>query len=138
MKGGTAMSTLNCNIVIRREAEEILDFTIQQGESLLLYGAEDFGVILSWINLADLSLEVIPSFRDSLHECLDWFGTNRQRVEVALTILRDARQKLHSRIHASLLRPSKEYRMLIERLVSDGRAASGSPYLSDSSLRSFK
>jgi hypothetical protein len=72
-----------------------------------------------------------------LHECLDWFGTNRQRVEVALTVLRDARQKLHSRIHASLLRPSKEYRILIERVVSDGRVVSCSPYLSDSSVKSF-
>jgi hypothetical protein len=126
------MSTLNCNIVIRREAEEILDFTIQQGQSLLLYGAEDFGVILSWINLVDLTLEAVPSCRESLHECIDWFGTNRQRVEVALTILRDARQKLHTRIHASLPSPSKDYRMLIERVVP------GSAYLSDSSLRSFK
>jgi hypothetical protein len=137
MKGGTPMSTLNYNIVIRREAEEILNFTIQLGESLLQYGVEDFGEILSWINLADLALEVVPSCRDSLHGCLDWFGTNRQRVEVALTILRDGRQKLRARIHASLLGPSKEYRMLIERVVSEGRAVSGRAYLSDSSLKSF-
>jgi hypothetical protein len=128
---------LNHNIVIAREAEEILDFTIQQGEFLLLYGAGDFSEILSWINLADLSLEVVPSCQESLNSCLDWFGANRQRVEVALTILRDARQKLHSRIHASLRNPSKDYRILIERVVSDGRAVSGSPYLSDSSVESF-
>ena len=108
--------TIYYDVVISREAEEIFEFTISCGESLLLYGADDFAQILSWINLVDLSLEVVPVCRESLHVCLDWNGTNRERVEVALSILRDAGQKLHSPLYASLLTPSPAYRMLIERI----------------------
>jgi hypothetical protein len=129
MNGGTAMSTLNCNIVIRREAEEILDFTIQLGESLLQYGAEDFGEILSWINLVDLTLEAVPSCRESLHECLDWFGTNKERVQLALTILRDAQQKLYGPLYMSLPAPSPEYRMLIAKLSDESLVSVSQHYL---------
>ncbi len=121
------MSTWNYDVIIPREAEEIFEFTIGGGESLVLYGAEDFGEILSWINLVDLSLEVVPSCRESLHACLDWFGTNRERVEVSLSILRDARAKINDPLYAALLNPSTEYRMLAER-VRDGRSGLRRPY----------
>ena len=113
------------DIVAPHEAEEILNYTIDGGESLLLYGADDFGQILSWINLADLSLELIPSCRESLNSCLDWDGTNRERVEVALSILRDARQKLHDPFYTTLRNPSDAYWMLIERVCGRKRASSG-------------
>ena len=108
------------DIVLPHEAEEVLDYTISGGESLLLYGAEDFSEILSWINLADLSLEFVPSCRESFHCCIDWYGTNRERVEVALTILRDARTKVHKPLYFGLYRPTREYWMLIERVCGKG------------------
>jgi hypothetical protein len=114
-------------VVIPREAEQALDYTIQAGESLVLYGADDFGQVLSWLNLADLALEFVPSCRESLHECIDWFGTHRARVELTLSILRDARTKVHDPLHFGLYEPTAEYRMLIER-VCGRRAVSGSPY----------
>jgi hypothetical protein len=115
------------DVVIPRQAQAVLDYTIDGGESLLLYGTEDFGQILTWINLADLSLEVVPTCRESLNNCLDWFSTNRERVEVGLSILRDARQKLHDPLHASLFKPSLAYQMLIES-VCDGKTVLSSPY----------
>jgi hypothetical protein len=115
------------DVVAPREAQAVLDYTIDGGESLLIYGTEDFGQILTWINLADLSLELVPTCRESLNECLDWFSTNRERVEVALTILRDARHKIHDSRSASLFKPSPAYRMLIER-VCDGKTVLSSPY----------
>jgi hypothetical protein len=117
------MSRLNYNIVIAREAEEILDFTIQQGESLLLYGVEDFGEILSWIHLADLALETLPSCRESLNSCLDRNATNRYRVEVAISILRDAMGKVRNPLYGALVNPSMEYLILIER-ISDAKCRS--------------
>ena len=107
---------IDYDLVVPREAKEVLNFTIQVGQSLLQYGVEDFGEILSWINLADLSLEVIPSCRESLNSCLDWNATNRERVQVALSILRDARGKVHNPLYAALLHPSESYRMLMERV----------------------
>lgn len=114
------------DVVVPREAEEILNFTIQQGETLLLYGAGDFSEILSWINLADLALEILPSCRESLNSCLDWNATNRMQVEVALSILRDAIGKVHNPLYSALLHPSEAYRMLVER-ISDGSPVSRSP-----------
>ena len=104
------------DVVVPREAEEIFDFTITGGESLLHYGVDDFSEIVSWINLADLALELVPSCRESLHTCIDWYGTNRERVEVALSILRDARTKVNDPLYGALLHPSKDYRMLMERV----------------------
>ncbi|MGO9570403.1 MAG: hypothetical protein ACLP5H_22960 [Desulfomonilaceae bacterium] len=121
------MSIYYYDIVAPREAEEVLNYTIDGGESLVLYGADDFGQILSWINLADLALEFIPSCRESLHTCIDWFGSNRERVEVGLSILRDARAKVHNPLYFGLYQPTTEYQMLIERVCSR-RAASGSQY----------
>jgi hypothetical protein len=115
-----AMSIFTYDVVIPREAEEILDFTIQQGESLLRYGAEDFGQILTRLNLADLTLEIIPSCRESLYECLDWFATNRERIETALAILRDATTRVHNPLYAALLHPSDDYRALMERVLGRG------------------
>jgi hypothetical protein len=109
------------------EAEEVFDYTISGGESLLLFGVEDFSEIVSWINLADLTLEFVPSCRESLHACLDWYGTNRGRVEVTLAILRDARSKVHDFRYAALLGPSRQHRMLIERVCGRG-AVFGNPY----------
>lgn len=120
------MSVLTYDVVAPREAEEILNYTIDGGESLLIYGVDDFSEILSWINLTDLALEFIPSCRDSLHTCLDWFGTNRERVEVGLSILRDARSKIYNPLYFGLYEPSTEYQMLVER-VCGGRAGSGIP-----------
>lgn len=110
------------DVIVPREAEEALEYTISGGEDLLLYGVDDFSEILSWINLVDVTLEVVPACRESLHLCLDWFSSNRERVEVSLTILRDARGKIRDPLYAALLNPSKEYRVLIER-VSGGRAS---------------
>jgi hypothetical protein len=121
------MSNWNYDVIIPREAEEVFDYTISGGESLLLYGVEDFSEIVSWINLADLTLEFVPSCRESLHTCIDWFGSNRERVEVTLAILRDARSKVHDFRYAALLGPSRKHRMLIERVCGRG-AACGSPY----------
>jgi|WetSurMetagenome_2_1015567.scaffolds.fasta_scaffold397404_2 hypothetical protein len=104
------------DVVVPREAEAILDFTIQAGESLLTQGVADFGEILSWINIADLSLEVVPSCRESLNSCLDWNGTNGQRVDIALSILRDAMSKIDNPLYSALLRPSEAYLMLIDRV----------------------
>jgi len=111
------------DVVLPREAEAVLNYTISGGESLLLYGVEDFSEILSWINLADLSLEFVPSCRESLHTCIDWYGTNRERVEVTLTILRDARTKVHNPRHAALLNPEEAHRMLVERVCGKGSAS---------------
>ncbi len=122
------------DVVVPREAEEILDFTIQQGESLLLYGAGDFSEILSWINLADLALEILPSCRESLNSCLDWNATNRMRVEVALSILRDAMGKIYSPLYSALLHPSEAYLMLTERICG-ARVASTGRYDSHQLLR---
>jgi hypothetical protein len=122
--GGTSMP-IYYDVVIPREAEEILDFTIQRGESLLLYGVGDFSEILSWINLADLALEIIPSCRESLNSCLDWNATNRERVEVALSILRDAMGKVRNPLYGALLNPSMEYLMLIERICGPRVACPG-------------
>jgi hypothetical protein len=120
------MSVLTYDVVAPREAEEILDYTIDGGESLLLYGVDDLSEIVSWLNLTDLALEFIPSCRESLHTCLDWFGTNRERVEVGLSILRDARGKIYNPLYFGLYEPTTEYQMLIER-VCGGRVASGIP-----------
>lgn len=111
------------DVVLPSEAESCLDYTISGGESLLLYGVDDFGQILSWLNLADLSLEFVPSCRDSLNTCIDWFGTNRDRVEVAMTILRDARSKVHNLRYFGLYKPSTEYRMLIQRVCGKKKEA---------------
>lgn len=119
--------SIHYDVVIPREAEEVFDYTINGGESLLLYGVEDFSEIVSWINLADLALELVPSCRESLLTCIDWFGTNRQRVEVCLSVLRDARAKINDPLYAALLNPSKEYRMLMDR-VCDGRTGLGRSY----------
>ena len=113
-------------VVLTSEAEDVLDFTIIEGESLLTYGVEDFSQIMSWINLADLSLELMPSCRESLNSCLDWDATNRERVEVALSVLRDARRKLDNPLYTVLLNPSRVYRMLIER-ICDRRRVFSSP-----------
>ena len=114
------MMSIHYDVVIPREAEEVLNYTISGGESLVLFGVDNFSEILSWLNLADLALEFVPSCRESLYTCLDWFGTNRDRVEVTLTILRDARTKVHNPRYFGLYRPTREYRMLIER-VCGGR-----------------
>jgi len=116
IRGGTAMHALSCDFVIPCEAERVFDYTINGGEALLMFGVDDFGQILSWVNLADLALELVPSCRESLHSCVDWYATNRERVEITLTILRDARSKVHDLRYAALLGPSKEHRMLIERV----------------------
>jgi len=113
------------DVVLPREAEEVLDFTISCGKTLLLYGADDFSEILSWINLADLALEILPSCRESLNSCLDLNATNRVRVEFALSILRDAMSKVHNPLYTTLLSPSEAYRMLVER-ISDGSPVSRS------------
>ena len=109
------MSIYSYDFVTPTEAREVLDYTITGGDSLLRYGVEDFGQIMSWINLADLALEIVPSCRASLNVCLDWYATNRERVEVTLTVLRDARDKAHSPLYADFLNPSQAYRMLMER-----------------------
>lgn len=113
------------DVVLPREAEEVLDFTISCGKTLLLYGAGDFSEILSWINLADLALEILPSCRESLNSCLDWNATNRERVEVALSILRDAMSKVHNPLYSTLLHPSEAYRMLTERICGARDASTG-------------
>ncbi len=119
------MSIFPYDMVVPHEAEEILNYTIDGGESLLLYGVDDFSEIVGWINLADLSLEFVPSCRESLHTCIDWFATNRERVEVALAILRDARRKIYNPLYFGVYQPTTAYLMLIER-VCDGRPPSGS------------
>lgn len=121
------MSIFPYDVVVPRQAEEVLDYTITGGESLLLYGVDDFSEIVGWINLADLTLELVPSCRESLHTCIDWYGTNRERVEVTLAILRDARNKVHNPLYFALYQPSTAYRMLVER-VCGSRASSASPY----------
>ena len=104
------------DVVVPEEAEVVFEYTITAGESLLLYGVEDFSQILSWLNVADLSLELVPSCRDSFRSCFDWDGTNRERVEIALSILRDARKKIHNPLYAALLHPSRDYWILMERV----------------------
>jgi len=120
------MHPLSCDFVIPCEAEEVIDYTINGGESLLLYGVDDFSEIVSWINLADLTLEFVPSCRESLHACIDWYATNRERVELTLAILRDARSKVHDLRYAALLGPSRKHRMLVERVCGRG-AVPGKP-----------
>jgi hypothetical protein len=119
--------SLYYNTVAPHESKEVFDYTISGGEDLLIFGVDDFSQIVSWINLVDLTLEVVPTCRESLHTCLNWFGTNRERVELSLTILRDARKKLHNPLYVSLLSPSPTYRMLIERLCG-GRSTFGSQH----------
>ena len=130
------MSVLTYDVVAPREAEEVLNYTIDGGESLLLYGVDDFSEILSWINLADLSLEFIPSCRDSLHTCLDWYRHEQGTSRGGLSILRDARSKIYNPLYFGLYEPSTEYQMLVER-VCGGRAASGSLVPSEPSPKSF-
>jgi hypothetical protein len=115
------------DVVVQREAQAVLDFAISGGEALLLYGVDDSSEILNWINLADLALEIIPLCRESLHSCVDSYSTNRERVQVALSILRDATEKVNDPLYATLLHPSTDYRMLVEG-ISNVSPLSKSPH----------
>ena len=81
---------------------------------------------MSWLNLGHLSLEYVPSCQSSLDSlCLDGRGSNRQVVEIGLSILRDGLRKVHSPCYFSLSGPSEAYQALVrfyrnEGVVSDG------------------
>jgi len=120
------MSKLNPNIIFVQEAEEVLAATVQRGESLLLNGIDHFSDVMSWLNLAHLSLEYVPSCQGSFDSlCLDGRGSNRDILEIGLSILRDAVKKVHSPVYFSLSPPSHDYQALVrfysgEGVVSDG------------------
>ena len=120
------MSRLNPNIIFVQEAEEVMKATIERGEFLLMNGVDHFSDVMSWLNLAHLSLEVVPSCQSSFNSlCVEGDGSNRQSVEIGLSILRDAVKKIHSPIYFSLTSPSEAYQSLVrfyfdEGVVSDG------------------
>ncbi|MGO9116846.1 MAG: hypothetical protein ACLQPD_04450 [Desulfomonilaceae bacterium] len=120
------MSRLNPDIIYVQEAEEVLEATIQRGESLLQNGVDHFSDVMSWLNLAGVSLEFVPSCQRSFNLlCLDERSTNRQIVETGLSILRDALTKIHSLVYFNFNSPSEEYQALVrfysgEGLMSDG------------------
>ena len=120
------MSRLSPNIIFVQEAEEVLEATVERGESLLLNGVDHFSDVMSWLNLAHLSLEFVPSCQSSFDSlCLDDRGSNREIVEIGLSILRDAVKKAHSPLYFSLSPPSHDYQALVrfyhnEGMVSDG------------------
>ena len=120
------MSRLNPNIVFVQEAGEVLEATVQRGESLLCNGVDHFSDVMSWLNLAHLSLEFLPSCQSSFDSlCLEGGGSNMQIVEIGLSILRDALRKIHSPVYFSLSPPSHDYQALVrfysgEGVVSDG------------------
>ena len=120
------MSRLNPGIIDAQEAERVLEATIQRGESLLQNGVDHLSDVMSWLNLAAVSLELVPVCQRSFNSlCFYEHRTNRQIVEVGLSILRDALTKIHSPIYFSFDSPSEEYKALVrfysgEGLMSDG------------------
>lgn len=120
------MSRLNPDIIYVLEAEEVLKATIQRGESLLQNGVDHFSDVMSWLNLAGVSLELVPVCQRSFNSlCFYEHRTNRQIVEIGLSILRDALAKIHSPIYFSFNSPSEEYKALVrfysgQGLMSDG------------------
>jgi hypothetical protein len=89
-------------------------------------GVDHVSEVMGWFNLAHLSLEYVPSCQSSLTLlCLDGRGSNKQLVELGLSILRDAVNKIHSPVYFSLAPPSEPYRALVrfysgEGVISDG------------------
>jgi hypothetical protein len=120
------MSRLCPQIIFVEEAEEVLQATIQRGESLLLKGVDHVSEVMSWFNLSHLSLEYVPSCQHSLTLlCLDGCGSNRQLVEIGLSILRDALNKIHSPVFFSLAPPSEEYQALVRLYSGEGVLSDG-------------
>jgi hypothetical protein len=115
------MSRLNPNIIFVQEAEEVLEATVQRGESLLVNGVDHFSDVMSWLNLAHLSLEFVPSCQSSFDSlCLDGRGSNREIVEIGLSILRDGLRKIHSPVYFSLSPPSHDYQALVRFYFDEG------------------
>jgi hypothetical protein len=107
------------------ESENVIHCAISEGETLLNYGTGDLSEIVSWFNLAQVALEMVPACLDSLQTlCFDWRQSNRERVEIAVSILRDAARKIRNPLYFGVYEPSPEYRMLIER-VSRGSSVVG-------------
>jgi hypothetical protein len=120
------MSKLNPNIIFVQEAEEVLEATVQRGESLLCNGVDHISEVMSWFNLAHLSLEYVPSCQSSFDTlCLDEHASNRQLVGTGLSILRDALRKIHSPAYFSLNSPSEAYQALVRFYFDEGVVSHG-------------
>jgi hypothetical protein len=120
------MSRLNPNIIFEREAEEILKIAVERGEFLLMNGVDHFSDVLSWLNLARLSLEYVPSCQSSFDTlCFDGRGSNREIVETGLSILRDALKKVHRPIYFNLSPPSQDYQALVRFYSGEGEISDG-------------